>query len=131
MDLIDVENAIVTADAMSCQKTIVKKISKEKADYVIGLKGNQLTLLEDVSLYFKDFSQELPKHTTKDIDHGRVENKEYQLLTDILWLSQKNEWTNLKGIGVVKSTVYEKEEKYEYNRYFITSLTDLNEFIYV
>ena len=130
LDLIDAENAIVTADAMSCQKTIVKKISEEKADYVIGLKGNQPILLEDASLYFKDFSHELPKHTTKDIDHGRIENREYQLLTDISWLSQRNEWTNLKGIGMVKSIVYEKEEKYEYDRYFITSLTDLNEFAY-
>lgn len=130
LDLIDVENAIVTADAMSCQKTIVKKINKEKADYVIGLKGNQSTLLEDVSLYFRDFSDELPKYVTKDKGHGRIENREYQLLTDISWLNQKNEWENLQGVGIAKSTVYENDKSYEYTRYFITSLTDLKEFAY-
>ena len=37
----------MTADAMSCQKTIVQKIRDGKADYVIGLKGNQPFLLEN------------------------------------------------------------------------------------
>ena len=37
LDLIDVEGAIVTANAMSCQKTIVEKIIESKAEYKIGL----------------------------------------------------------------------------------------------
>jgi len=41
----------MTADAMmSCQKRIVQTIQDSQADYVIGLKGNQPTLLEEVSL---------------------------------------------------------------------------------
>lgn len=130
LDFLDIENAIITADAMSCQKGIVKKIHDKKADYVIGLKGNQATLLNDVSLYFKDFSHEIPKYTTNEKDHGRIEKREYQLLTDISWLEQKNDWENIKGVGIVKSTVCENDEKYEYTRYFITSLTNLNEFAY-
>ena len=35
LDIIDVEGAIVTADAMSCQKDITKKITERKADYVL------------------------------------------------------------------------------------------------
>ena len=38
LDLIDVEGAIVTADAMSCQTAIVKKIIEKKADFTITLK---------------------------------------------------------------------------------------------
>jgi len=49
---LNIKNSIVTADAMSCQKEIVKKIVEGGADYVIGLKGNQSGLLEDVSLIF-------------------------------------------------------------------------------
>jgi predicted transposase YbfD/YdcC len=130
LDMIDINDAIVTADAMSCQKAIVEKIYENKADYVIGLKANQPTLLNDVSLYFENFSQELPKHITKDKDHGRIETREYQLLTDISWLPQQNEWANLNGIGMVKSIVEENENEREFIRYFITSLTDLNEFAY-
>jgi len=34
---------------MSCQKEITKRILEGGADYVIGLKGNQPALLENVS----------------------------------------------------------------------------------
>ena len=65
LDSLNVAGSIVTADAMSCQKTIVQKICGKRAEYVIGLKGNQPALLEDVSLYFKDFGTKLPSFTTK------------------------------------------------------------------
>lgn len=128
LDLIDVENAIITADAMSCQKKITEKITEKKADYVIGLKGNQPTLLEDVQLYMKDFHQEIPSYTTLEKGHGRLEKREYRLLTDITWLEQVQEWTNLRGVGMVHATVEENGTVREDTRYFITSLTDLREF---
>ena len=45
LDSLNIENSIVTADAMSCQKEIIRRIRAGKADYVIGLKGNQPALL--------------------------------------------------------------------------------------
>ena len=71
LDILNVAGNIVTADAMSCQKRIVQTIQDSQADYVIGLKGNQPTLLEEVSLYFQECSQELPSLVTRDKDHGR------------------------------------------------------------
>lgn len=44
LNLLDLDNTIVTADAMSCQKSITEKIILKNADYVIGLKGNQRSL---------------------------------------------------------------------------------------
>ena len=128
LDLIDVENAIITADAMSCQKKIAEKIAGKKADYVIGLKGNQPTLLEDVQLYFKAFNQEIPSYTTLDKGHGRLEKREYRLLTDVTWLGQAQEWKNLRSVGMVHTIVEENGTVRENTRYFITSLTDLREF---
>ena len=66
--------------------------------------------------------------STLDKGHGRIEKREYQLLTELSWLEQKDEWEGLKGLGCVKSTVIEKGETREFTRYFITSLTDLDEF---
>lgn len=128
LELIDVEGCIVTADAMSCQKKIVKKIIEKGADYTIGLKQNQPAILQDTKDYFDSFSKEIPVKTTLDKGHGRVEKREYRLLTDIEWLNQKPEWIGLRGLGMVKSNVTENGEMREYIRYFITSLTDLNEF---
>lgn len=130
LDLIDVEGSIVTADSMSCQKEITKKITENKADYVIGLKDNQPTLYSDTELYFKDIPANLPSYETLEKDHGRLEKRTYYLLTERAWEYDFDKWTNLNGIGMVKTHVCEKDETRECTRYFITSLTDINEFAY-
>ena len=130
LDMIDIEGSIVTADAMSCQKDISRKITERNADYVIGLKGNQETLRDDVELYFKEFASACEKTETKEKGHGRIEKREYFLATDIDWLWQKPEWTNLNGIGMVKSTVAENEVVRKETRFFITSLTNVTDFAY-
>ena len=97
LDLIDVEGAVVTADAMSCQKKIVEKITEKNADYIIGLKQNQHALYRDTEDYFNEFQSELPVKITHDKGHGRIEKREYRLLTEISWLEQKGEWSGLKS----------------------------------
>ena len=67
-------------------------------------------------------------HSEKD--HGRIETREYFLSTDIEWLETRDEWANLNAIGMVRSKVIEGENESEFTRYFITSLTDINEFAY-
>ena len=64
----------------------------------------------------------------KEKGHGRIEIREYYLETEIEWLYQKPKWEGLKGIGEVKSKVYEKGEWREETRYFITSLVDVESF---
>ena len=115
---------IVTADAMSCQKKIVEKIIDRKADYTIGLKQNQPALYKDTEDYFKEFSANISSKTTIEKGHGRIEKREYQLLTDLSWLEQKNEWKGLNALGCARSTITENGEIREFTRYFITSLTD-------
>ena len=128
LDMIDIEGSIVTADAMSCQKNITKKITEKKADYVIGLKANQETFHNDVELYFRDFMQDCNKTVTKEKGHGRIETREYFLETALSWLHQKPDWTNLNAIGMVKSTVLEKDVLRQETRFFITSLVDVDDF---
>lgn len=130
LDSLNVSGSIVTADAMSCQKNIVQKIQDGKADYVIGLKGNQPTLLEEVSLYFRDFSEELPYLVTRDKGHGRIEKREYRLLTDLSWLPERSEWAGLKGVGSVCSTVTRNGISSTDTRFFLTSLTNIERFSY-
>lgn len=51
LEMMAVEGAIITIDAMGCQRDIAQKILDKKADYVLALKGNQSTLREDVELF--------------------------------------------------------------------------------
>lgn len=130
LDSLNIENSIVTADAMSCQKEIVKKIREGKADYVISLKGNQPALLENAALYFEHYAKELPYQITKEKDHGRMEKREYYLLTDLSWLEEQRDWSGLKALGMVKSTVTRNDTTSSDIRYFISSVTDLDRFAY-
>jgi hypothetical protein len=54
LDLLTLEDAIVTIDAMGCQYKIANKIIAKKADYLFGLKGNQGSLRDDVELFFNE-----------------------------------------------------------------------------
>lgn len=129
LELINVENCIITSDAMSCQKNTVKKICEKNCDYVICLKGNQETLHDDVKLYFEtalanpqvySFVKTKPK-TEKA--HGRIETRQYFLSDEIHDFIDTDEWK-----GMVKSRgIIDGSESEEY-RYFITSLTDLDKF---
>lgn len=127
---LNIEHSIVTADAMSCQKEIVKKICEGKADYVIGLKGNQPALLENISLYFQEFAHELPCIVTKEKDHGRMETREYRLLTDLSWLPEQDGWAGLKAAGMVCSTVTRNGKTSSDTRYFLSSLKEIDRFAY-
>ena len=113
---------------MSCQKKIVEKIISKKADYTIGLKQNQPALYKDAEDYFNEFSNDLPSKITLDKEHGRIEKREYRLLTDLSWLEQKDDWCGLNALGMAKSTITEKGETHEFTRFFITSLNDVEEF---
>lgn len=128
LDLIDVEGAIVTADAMSCQRKIVERIVERKADYTIGLKQNQPMLYQDTKDYMDTFSTQLPSLWTTEKGHGRIEKREYKLLTDLSWLEQRRDWSGLQALGMVCSYVTKKDETCKFVRYFITSLTDISEF---
>ena len=53
LDLITIEDSIVTTDAMSCHKEIAEKIAKQKEDYIFALKDNQPQLKQDISDFFQ------------------------------------------------------------------------------
>lgn len=129
LDILDISGSTVTIDAMGCQKQIASKIRGKGADYVLGLKANQETLFRDVKLYF---DTEIPVcfGETSEKDHGRIEKREYYLETDIDWLFQRSDWTNLNGIGMVRTSVttVKTGEFTQESRYFITSLTDISLF---
>ena len=130
LDLLYIDNAIITADSMSCQKKIIQKIVGGNADYCIALKENQPCLYKDTEEFFVGFSKESEKTSTFEKGHGRIEKREYYLTTNIDWLEQRSEWENLKALGMVHSKVIEGETESNYVRYYITSLTDINEFAY-
>ena len=134
LELLDIENTIITADAMSCQKEIVKTISEKGADYVIGLKDNQPTLCQETRDYFvsaletPQFYPHVNRTVTLEKGHGRTETRRYYLCTDPDFLKLYPEWINLRSVGMMKSTVIQNETTTEETHYYISSLVDVKEF---
>jgi len=131
LDMLVIEGSIITIDAMGCQRAIARKIIEKKADYVLGLKGNQGSLREDVELFAteqkaKNFADtKISQATTIDADHGRIETRTTTVINDIEWLQKNHNWPGLKSIVMVESTreiagVFEHE-----TRFYITSLVML------
>jgi predicted transposase YbfD/YdcC len=128
LDLLAIEGAIVTIDAMGCQRDIAQKIVDKKADYVLALKGNQGSLRDDVELFvaeqaaagFKDTT--VSRDQTVDGDHGRIETRITTVIHDVAWLRQRHEWPGLSAVVRVES-VREIGDKIEQEtRFYITSL---------
>lgn len=127
LDAINVEKSIVTIDAMGTQTKIAEKIISKKADYCLALKGNQSSIHDDVRLYFE---AETVKNVKKTLEkgHGRIERREYYLETEIDWLYGRERWAGLNAIGAVKSKVESKGKTTVEMRYFLTSLTSVEDF---
>ena len=129
LDRINVKGQIVTIDAMGTQTAIAEKIRSKKADYVLALKGNQSSLLEDVRDYFneEDFCQKIEKdgNYRKVIEkaHGQTEIREYYQTDDIKWISQRTKWKGMKSIGMERKTLVRPDgTKATECRYYISSL---------
>ena len=130
LDMLAIEGAIVTIDAMGCQREIASKIIDRKADYVLALKGNQGTLREDVELFaneqktrnFKDTT--ISRNITVDGDHGRIETRRTTVFHDIGWLQQRHDWPALKGLVMVESQREIGARVERETRFYITSSTD-------
>ena len=73
LDLLDLENKVITIDAIGAQRSICQKIVDAGGDYVIALKGNQGQFYEDVKLYLQEARHHDMTHETHDKGHGRLE----------------------------------------------------------
>ena len=123
LDLLDLEDKVITIDAMGAQRAICQKIVDAKADYVISLKGNQGTLLDDVKLYLRDEKNHEMTNENNDKAHGRLEKRVAVVAHDIAWLNELHQWPGLKAIGQITATVWKKGKQTKETRYYISSLT--------
>ena len=130
--MLEVKGCVVTIDAMGTQTKIARQIVEQEADYMLALKGNQGRLHADVREIFDDAHRRNfhdivhDYHRTVDGDHGRVEIREYWIISDpefIGYLDPEGEWKGLQSIGMVKAERrLEGKTSFE-NRYYITSLS--------
>ena len=126
LDMLAIEGAIVTIDAMGTQKEIAARIVAKKADYVLALKGNQGTLEEDAALFFADpvLAADCPCHAETEAGHGRIEARTVRA-ADAAWLAERHpEWKGLASIVAVtaRRTIKKTGATSTETRLYISSL---------
>ncbi len=113
LKMLEIKGCIVTIDAMGTQKDIAENIVGAGADYVLSLKENHPTMLEDVSLYFeeevlpqskKSLQQNGQYIKTAEKSHGRYEIRECYTTQQVEWLDGVKEWSKLRGLGLIISS---------------------------
>jgi len=128
IDQIDVEGAVVTIDAMGCQKEIAKKIKGAGGDFVLAVKDNQPTLYQAIRKYFSDAvdndfeSVPIRRYETHDKGHGRVDDRYYYLMKLPADFAFKKLWPGIKAIGMaIRVTEASDGTTSDDIRYFIVS----------
>ena len=124
LEILDIEGATITIDAMGCQKDIAEKIIDNGANYILSVKENQASLLENIKDEFL-FSKQITKSSTIDGDHGRIESRTCSIITKFQHVGKNNNWRNLKTVIKIESKrEFKNSTKPTENstRYYISNL---------
>ena len=102
--LLDVSGALVTIDAMGCQKEIADLIREGKGDYVLAVKQNQPTLYEQVEeavgAGLEQDASDLDEHRTVEVGHGRQETRTYVVFPAPETVDPDGAWRDLSAVGM-------------------------------
>src|SRR5579862_6831280 len=106
LKLLDLRGATVSIDAMGCQREIAAQIVEGGGHYLLGLKGNQGTLHDDVRLFFEKPPEAttFAIHEDNDKGHGRIESRRCDVTSDIAWLQETHHWPHLQSIVRITAT---------------------------
>jgi predicted transposase YbfD/YdcC len=131
LEAVNVEGALLSMDAIFTQKTNATLIIDNKADYLMGLKGNQSSLLDEIQYYFEDacaanfegIEHDFHYHIEKG--HGREEKRTIQVACNLEeWLPQVDDWKGLKTAVEVVSERIVGEKIETCTQYYISSRID-------
>lgn len=131
LQLLDLEDATITIDAGGCHREVAELIRSRKADYILGLKGNQGTLLAEVENFFNQVlamsSDEWEKeckcdyYVSEEKSRNRQEKREVWATGELEWLPQRMQWKDLTSVCCVRSTRIINGESSIELKYYISS----------
>ena len=129
LEMLELKDSTVTIDAMGCQRDIAQKIIDKQGHYVLALKGNQSSLLDDVQLFMDDLIANSPEedygyYESIEKNHGRIEMRKCWTVDKIGWLNQRHHWPGLNSLSAVECKRIVGEKESTERRYFISSHFD-------
>jgi predicted transposase YbfD/YdcC len=114
LKLLELKGAIVTIDAIGCQKSVAQQIVNARGAYVLAVKDNQPTLHDAIHQHFlhlheTDFrgkcGQQVRRHVTREASGDTTTVREYFIVSLPKHLQYlRNDWSGLTSIGQVITT---------------------------
>lgn len=119
IDILDVKDMVITADAMHCQKETAQRIIQNHGDYVLQLKANQGNFYQDVYAMFDEkymldnsCKDEYEIFSTIEKSHGRIEKRTCYVLNNLEYFKGYfKEWEGLKKMFAIKREIEQNGEK--------------------
>jgi predicted transposase YbfD/YdcC len=108
LDLLDLDGALVTIDAIGCQKSIAKKIIDRGGDYVLVAKANQERLLADIQATVERALEgelapaRVRQCLTRERGHGREEERHCIVIEDVRGIRDRSLWPELRVVGMCR-----------------------------
>lgn len=128
LERLELAGALVTIDAIGCQREIAEAIRGKGADYLLALKANWPALAEEVRLFFeREPATAFDAHTTTDGEHGRIEIRRHAVSRDVGWLTTgrrfpgEPRFPGLAMIGMVEAEVERGGKRALARRYYLSS----------
>lgn len=102
LNLLSLNGAIISIDAMGCQMEIAAEIRQKEAHYILALKGNQSTLKEQIEGTFDSI---IPHSRDEDIDkgHGRIETRKCTVIKELSLIEESLNWKDLTSVIKIDS----------------------------
>ena len=124
LDLLDIEGATITIDAIGTQADIVNKIVNKGGHYVLPVKDNQRILKKEIKSQFDSYNNllgnpEVFHKSTVDKDHGRIEEREYYLTYNTSKITDKEKWKTVNAVAYMRVTRTEQDETTITDNYYI------------
>ena len=124
LDLLDIEGATITIDAIGTQEDIVNKIVDKGGHYVLPVKDNQRTLKKEIKSQFDSYNNllgnpEVFHKSTVEKDHGRIEEREYYLAYNTSKITDKEKWKTVSAVAYMRVTRTEQDETTITDNYYI------------
>jgi predicted transposase YbfD/YdcC len=127
LDLLDLENAWITIDAMGCQKRIAAKIVEGNGNYALTVKRNQGHLSQDLMAAFAEAERRnyldlnTSQYRTEETGHSRQEKRQYTVICNPENIRNKEDWKSLTVIGKCDSERISRGKSLKEVRYFVGS----------
>jgi predicted transposase YbfD/YdcC len=123
LDLLNVEGAIIVADALHCQRETAQKIVQRKADYLLSVKKNQRKLFKEIQEFFERPENQalIEKHSKTEKNSGRIERRTAFASLDVSLLPMRKNWAKLGTIGAIHTEFEKNGKKTSQWHYYISS----------